>query len=319
MGGLLGLLDDIIALARLAAAAADDVVTAAGKATSKAAGVLIDDAAVTPQYVRGIAAAREVPIIVAITKGSLRNKFLVVLPALLLLSTFASFLLTPLLMLGGCYLAYEGAHSLHGKVTGHHKVKGNEKKVVKRDEKKIIADAVRTDLILSAEIMTIALNEVGLESGVLERAAVLAVVAVVITLLVYGVVALIVKADDFGLALIEDGGGRAKLGKRIVKAMPTVMATLAWVGTFMLLAVGGHLFYVGLHEFDVDLLYDVIHGADEAVRGATGAAGGFLGWATDTVLSAVVGLAIGWLIMTVKRLVTRHDHHHGEDLPAAAH
>lgn len=305
MGGLLGLLDDVIALARLAAASADDVASMAGKATAKAAGVLVDDAAVTPQYVRGIAAQRELPIIAAITKGSLRNKFLVVLPVLLLLSQFAAFLLTPLLMLGGAYLVYEGAHSLHGKLTGHGKVAGHETEVVARDEDKVVADAVRTDLILSAEIMTIALKEVGLEAGLLQRAAVLAVVAILITVLVYGVVALIVKADDVGLALIEDGGGREALGRRIVTAMPAVMAGLAWLGTFMLLAVGGHLFYVGLHEFRVDLLYDVIHGADEAVRDAAGAAGGFLGWAVDTVLSAVVGLALGWLILTVKNAVTR--------------
>lgn len=312
MGGLLGLLDDVLALVRLAAGATDDVVTAAGKATSKAAGVLIDDAAVTPQYVRGIAAARELPIIVAITKGSLRNKFLFVLPALLLLSSLAPFLLTPLLMLGGGYLAYEGAHSLHGKLTGHGRVKGHEGEVVRRDESKIVADAVRTDLILSTEIMTIALNEVGLESGVVQRAAVLAVVAVVITLLVYGVVALIVKADDLGLALIEDGGARAQVGRRIVNAMPVVMTTLAWVGTFMLLAVGGHLFYVGLHDFNVDVLYGPIHAADEAVREAAGGAGGFLGWATDTVLSSLVGLALGALTLFAKKGLTGPRSGHAE-------
>jgi uncharacterized protein len=311
MGGLLGLLDDVIALVRLAAASADDVASMAGKATAKAAGVLVDDAAVTPQYVRGIAAQRELPIIAAITKGSLRNKFLFVLPALLLLSTFASFLLTPLLMLGGLYLVYEGAHSLHGKLSGHGKVKGHEVEVVSRDEKQVVADAVRTDLILSAEIMTIALKEVGLESGLVQRAAVLAVVAVVITVLVYGVVALIVKADDVGLALIEDGGARERVGRRLVAAMPAVMTALAWVGTFMLLAVGGHLFYVGLHEFGVDVLYDVIHGADEAVRDAAGAAGGFLGWGVDTLLSAVVGLALGWLVLTVKNAVTKGGPAHG--------
>ncbi|MGB3368999.1 MAG: DUF808 family protein, partial [Rhodococcus sp. (in: high G+C Gram-positive bacteria)] len=229
-GGLVALLDDVAALARLAAASIDDVGAATGKATAKAAGVVIDDAAVTPQYVRGLAAERELPIIKRIAIGSLRNKLLIILPIALLLSQFLPWLLTPILMLGGCYLAYEAVHKIWGVVFGHgahHAEAADEPK----DEDSVVSGAVRTDLILSAEIMVIALDTIASE-GFWNRLIILAVVAVVITIVVYGVVGLIVKMDDIGLRLAEKSSGIVeKFGRGLVKAMPKVMSVLSVVGT----------------------------------------------------------------------------------------
>lgn len=300
--GLAGLLDDVAALARLAASSLDDVATASGRATTKAAGVLIDDAAVTPQYVRGLAARRELPIIRRIAKGSLRNKFFYVLPALLLLSQVAPVALTPLLMLGGAYLCYEGAHKIHGVLTGHdeHAVADDRPK----DEDKIVASAIRTDLILSAEIMVIAVGEVE-EEPLLSLAAILAVVAVLITVIVYGAVAIIVRMDDVGLRLAEEGGSRADLGRALVRGMPRVLTVLSVVGTAAMLWVGGHIELVGMHEFGIDLLYDPVHDLEASVRGATGALGGFLGWLTNTAGSALVGLVLGAVLVAVQLAWTR--------------
>src|SRR5699024_3498190 len=221
-GGLAALLDDVAALARLAAAGADDVAAASAKAGSKALGVVIDDAAVTPQYIKGIRPRRELPIIWRITKGSLLNKLVFILPVLLLLSTFAEVLLTPLLMLGGLYLAFEGAEKIWELIRGRPKrapavAKGADA------EDRIVGSAVRTDLILSAEIMVISLNSIEADS-VWMRAAVLVVIALAITALVYGSVAVLVKMDDVGLAMAqeEDSPAKRRLGQRLVGAMPTV-------------------------------------------------------------------------------------------------
>ena len=303
--GLVGLLDDVAALARLAATSVDDVGAAAGRATSTAAGVLIDDAAVTPQYVHGLAARRELPIIKEIAKGSFRNKLLIVVPALLVLSEFLPVLLTPLLMLGGAYLCYEAAHKIHGRLTGHDH-DGHPEQAGTKDEEKVIADAIRTDLILSAEIMVIALNEVA-DEGFVSRAAILFLVAIIITVMVYGVVALIVKTDDFGLTLVEDGGARAAIGRRLVTGMPKVLTLLTVVGTAAMLWVGGHIELVGMHEFGFDLLYDPIHELEESVREAVG---GFAAWLTNTVFSALVGLVVGAIIVGVLQLVRGEDAAH---------
>ncbi len=199
--GLFGLLDDIAALAKLAAASVDDIGAAATRAGVKSAGVVVDDTAVTPQYVHGVTAKRELPIIRRIATGSLRNKLLIILPAVLLLSQFLPVLITPLLMVGATYLCFEGAEKVWGAVRGHEKeapaaARGPEA------EETVVSGAVRTDFILSTEIMVIALNEVT-DEPFLSRAAILFVVAIGITVLVYGVVALIVKMDDVGLHLAE--------------------------------------------------------------------------------------------------------------------
>ena len=302
--GLVGLLDDVAALARLAAASVDDVAAAAGRATTKAAGVLIDDAAVTPQYVHGLAARRELPIIRRIAVGSLRNKFLFVLPALLVLITFAPWALAPLLMLGGAYLCYEGAHKVHAVVTGHDEHAEDDGRPIPED--RIVASAIRTDLILSAEIMVIAVNEVvGTNDSLPQLAAILAVVALLITALVYGVVALIVKADDLGLLMVEQGGTRAQVGRRLVTGMPKVLTGLSVLGTAAMLWVGGHIWVEQLHELGVDALYAPVHAAEEAIASAVPGVGDLLAWLAATLLAALVGLVIGAVVLVVLQQVTR--------------
>ena len=231
-GGLVGLLDDVAALAKLAAASVDDVGVAAGRASVKAAGVVVDDAAVTPAYVQGLAAERELPIIKKIAVGSLRNKLLFITPVALLLSEVLPTLVEVILMFGGCFLAYEGAHKLiHAlKHDDHdHDVPAAVQGV--DAEKSTISGAIRTDFILSAEIMVIALKEV-IDEPLLARAAILAVVAVVITVVVYGVVALIVKMDDVGLRMSQRQSSSARrAGRMLVAGMPKLLAWLSVIGT----------------------------------------------------------------------------------------
>ena len=216
-GGLVALFDDVAVLARAAAASVDDVGIAAARASAKAAGVVVDDAAVTPQYVRGLAAERELPIIRRIAIGSLRNKLLIILPAVLLLSQFVPALLTPILMLGGAYLCYEGAEKVWVTFGGHHDADAPGK-AAPADEDTVVYGAVRTDFILSAEIMVISLNEV-VDQPFLSRAVILTVVALGITVMVYGFVGLIVKMDDVGLRLAAlPAKGVARLGRGLVKA-----------------------------------------------------------------------------------------------------
>jgi uncharacterized protein len=303
-GGLAALLDDVATLTRAAAASIDDVGAAAAKASAKAAGVVVDDTAVTPQYVRGLAAEREIPIVLRIAKGSLRNKLLFILPAIMLLSEFLPDLLTPLLMLGGCYLCYEGAEKVWEKVSGHGHGHGSEDDEPK-DEKTIVAGAVRTDFILSAEIMVISLNEVTDEAFV-PRLVTLIVVAIAITVLVYGVVAGIVKMDDAGLKLAARGdGATARFGRGLVKAMPRLLAALTVIGTAAMLWVGGHILLVGTDDLGWHALYDVVHHMEEAAHDAAGALGGLVGWLVNTLASAVVGLVVGALVVLLVTLVQR--------------
>ncbi|SHN23664.1 DUF808 domain-containing protein [Cryptosporangium aurantiacum] len=295
-GGLVALLDDVAVLARTAAASIDDIGAAAAKAGTKAAGVVIDDAAVTPQYVRSIAAERELPIIKRIALGSLRNKFLIILPAVLLLSQFLPGLLTPILMLGGAYLCYEGAEKVWAKIA-HHDAHGHGDEGAP-DEKSLVSGAVRTDLILSAEIMVITLNEV-VDEPFWSRLAILAVVALVMTVVVYGVVALIVKMDDAGLRLSASSGAIAAFGRGLVKAMPLVLTALTVIGTAAMLWVGGHILLVGTDDLGLHFLYETVHHVEEAAHDATGALGGFVGWVVNTVASAILGLIVGALVVLV--------------------
>jgi predicted DNA repair protein MutK len=301
-GGLVALLDDVAVLARAAAASVDDIALAAGRAGVKAAGVVVDDTAVTPQYVHGLTADRELPIIRRIAVGSLRNKLLIILPAILLLSQFLPGLLTPLLMAGGTYLCYEGAEKVWGRLRGHgHGAHGDETDELP-DEETVVKGAVRTDFILSAEIMVISLNEVA-EEPFLSRAIILVLVALAITVLVYGVVGLIVKMDDAGLHLAErPGRSSAAFGRGLVKAMPRLLTTLTVVGTAAMLWVGGHILLVGLHDLHVDFLYDAVHSLEDAAHDAAGAAGGLVGWLVNTVASALLGLAVGALAVVVMSL-----------------
>lgn len=302
-GGLAALLDDIAALAKLAAASVDDVGAAAGRASAKAAGVVIDDTAVTPRYVHGLAPARELPIIRRIAVGSLRNKLLVILPAVLVLSELLPWLLTPILMVGGTYLCFEGAEKVYEALTGHHEDARDvpAAEVGEEQERRVVSGAIRTDFILSAEIMVIALNEVA-DEPLLSRAAILVVVALAITALVYGVVALIVKMDDLGLRLAEGRtGARAVVGGLLVRAMPRVLAALSTVGIVAMLWVGGHILLVGVDELGWHAPFGLVHALEDVV-GGVGGVGGFLAWSAGTLAAALVGLLVGAVVVAVVHL-----------------
>lgn len=307
MSGFLALLDDVAALAKLAAAQLDDIAAQSAKAGAKAAGVVIDDSAVTPKYVHGLPAARELPIVARIARGSLFNKLVVLLPAALALDSFLPWLLTPLLMIGGAYLCFEGAekiwHSLHPE-TGHGAAELQSLDAAHLEEQRV-AGAIKTDFILSAEIMTIALAAID-TSNLITTAAVLALVAVAITAGVYGSVALLVKADDFGLRLSRGGGPEAMraLGRGIVTGMPTVMALISTIGTAAMLWVGGSILIHGLETLGFGWLGHSIHAIAVAVAGALPSAlHGFAEWLVTAALDGVLGLALGLLLIPVAQAV----------------
>ena len=303
--GLAALLDDVAVIARMAAASIDDVGVAAAKAGSKAAGVVIDDAAVTPGYVTDFTPARELPIIAAIAKGSLRNKLLIILPVALALSALLPQSITPLLMLGGAYLCFEGAEKLIEKFGGakHGETLDDPIEDPAAFEKARVAGAIRTDFILSAEIMAITLASIA-DRSLPMRAAILVVVGIAITALVYGAVALIVKMDDFGLHLAKKPGAAAqRFGRGLVAAMPMVLTVLTNVGMVAMLWVGGQIILHGLHELGLHGPSDVAHAIQHAVEGVTGPLAGVLGWLTYALASAVAGLALGSVIALVVHAV----------------
>jgi predicted DNA repair protein MutK len=298
-GGLVALLDDIAALARIAAASVDDVAAGAAKAGAKAAGVVIDDAAVTPQYVSGADPSRELPMIKRIFWGSLRNKLLFILPALLLVSAFLPWAIPFILMAGGTYLCYEGAEKVWHKLRGDH---SDEKApAVQRGpdaEAKVVKGAITTDFILSCEIMVISMNEVATES-IWVRAFILVIVAVAITVLVYGAVALIVKMDDVGLHLTtKDSARTQRFGELLVKGMPAVLTAITLIGTVAMLWVGGHIMLQGAYDLGWHAPYDLVH-VLEAPAAAVPVAGSFLGWLVNTLCSAVLGIIWGLAVMAV--------------------
>ena len=321
-GGLVGLFDDVAALAKLAAASVDDVGAAAGRASMKAAGVVVDDTAVTPAYVQGLAADRELPIIRKIATGSLRNKLIFIIPVALLLSEIAPTLVEIILMFGGAFLCYEGAHKVI------HYLKGDdhdhdEPSVVKgpEAEKETISGAVRTDFILSAEIMVISLKEV-IDEPIVSRSIILVVVAILITIIVYGLVAMIVKMDDIGLKMAQrDDASSQKLGRSLIAAMPKLLTFLSVIGTAAMLWVGGHILIVGAHELGWALPEDIVHDAEDLVTGI-GGIGGILGWLVNTFLSAIVGIVVGSIIVFIAEKfgigVKGHDTEGHDELPAHA-
>ncbi|NLW13211.1 MAG: DUF808 domain-containing protein [Trueperella sp.] len=300
--GLIALLDDIAALARVTAASLDDIAAGAAKAGSKAVGVVIDDTAVTPQYVDGLKPSRELPIIKRIFFGSLRNKLLFIVPVALVLSEFIPWLLTPLLMLGGTYLAYEGAHKIIEKVRRGKDTKSDAPAAVKgkEAEDKIVKEATTTDFILSAEIMVISLNEVTDEVFWM-RAIILIVVAIGITALVYGTVALLVKMDDAGVWLAKrENTVVQKFGRGLFAAMPKVMSAITAIGTVAMLWVGGHIVLVGLEEILWSAPYDLGHTITTAIAG-TG--GGFFVWLLDTMYAMAFGLIWGAIVVGIIALL----------------
>jgi uncharacterized protein len=304
MSGLLALLDDVAAIAKVAAASVDDIAAAAAKAGAKAAGVVIDDAAVTPKYVHGFAAERELPIIWRIAMGSLKNKLIILLPGLLALDHFAPWAITPLLMLGGAYLCFEGAEKLVHVFAPHAdpKVEADfDTKDPAHLEEEKVAGAIKTDFILSAEIMTIALATIDNPSFWIQ-AITLAVVGTMITVVVYGAVALIVKMDDVGLHLAATGrtSGTKALGRGLVLAMPKLMAFLSTVGTAAMLWVGGNIVIHGLEVMHLWAWpYETIHDLAEAVARSVQVAQGFVTWAVTAILDGIFGLALGLLLIPV--------------------
>ena len=286
-------------IARTAAASVDDVAGMTAKTSAKAAGVVIDDAAVTPQYVSGVTPARELPMIWRITKGSLRNKLLFILPIALLLNAFAPWALTPILMLGGTYLAFEGAEKIAQKFSSNADEDAEEAaNKSEEDEDHLVNSAIRTDLILSAEIMIISLDEVK-DQPVWMEAAVLVAVGIFITIAVYGAVGLLVKIDDIGRGMIERGNAPG-FGRALVKGMPYVLNAIGIVGTVAMLWVGGHLIVRGLDE--------VVgwHWPHEIIaRGQEAVGGGALGWLVETGISLTFGLIAGFIVLGVVQLVKK--------------
>lgn len=304
MSGLLALLDDVAAIAKVAAASVDDIAAAAAKAGAKAAGVVIDDAAVTPKYVTGFQADRELPIIWRIAKGSLRNKLLILLPALMLLQYFMPVLITPLLMLGGAYLCFEGAEKLFHALFPHadHEVEEDfDTKDPARLEEEKVAGAIKTDFILSAEIMTIALATLP-EGGLVLEAITLAVVGIAITVAVYGAVGLIVKMDDIGLHLAARGRTPATraTGRGLVAGMPYLLSFLSTVGTAAMLWVGGNIVVHGLEVLHIWAWpYETIKTLAEGTARAVPFARGLVEWAVTAFCDGVIGLILGMALIPV--------------------
>lgn len=284
--GLSALLDDIATIAKVAAASIDDIGAAAGKAGAKAAGVVIDDTAVTPRYVTGFTPDRELPVIASIARGSLFNKIVIILPAALLLSYFLPYVITPILMLGASYLCFEGAEKVLEVLRPQKK--SLLEKVVEltsaEHEKAMVKGAVRTDFILSTEIMVIALKEVS-ELGIALQAATLFAVAIAVTLGVYGIVGLIVKMDDVGLHLASRPTALLQgMGKALVTGMPKLLSALSTIGIAAMLWVGGQI---------------ILHGANIHPAEVLGLHGGALAWVADAALSGLFGLLLGAVIVLV--------------------
>lgn len=302
--GLFALLDDVATITKVAAASIDDVGAAASKAGVKAAGVVVDDTAVTPRYVTGFTPDRELPIIWRITKGSLFNKLVLILPVLLLLSTFAEWAITPLLMLGGSYLCFEGAEKLlHALRKDRTSLDEDAAIVADADhEERMVKGAVRTDFILSAEIMVIALGEV-LDEHLAMRAATLAIVAIAITIAVYGVVGLIVKMDDIGLHMARNGSAaRRAIGRGLVTLMPRLLAALATIGTAAMLWVGGQIVLHGLDEYGLGAIGHALHDGAHAVAGGLPAAGVWE-WLINAAGAGLFGVLLGGAIAGVLHVV----------------
>ena len=305
--GLIALLDDIAGLAKVAAASVDDIAGQAARAGMKAAGVVIDDAAVTPRYVVGFDATRELPIIKRIAIGSLRNKLLILLPVSLALSLFAPWAITPLLMLGGAYLCYEGTEKIVEAVRPHDVGKpvglaaSTTGSQALEDQK--VTSAIGTDFILSAEIMAITLASLP-EGPFVTKAIVLAVVGIGITVAVYGV-----KADDVGLAFAANtsdsiwGGIARGTGRGLVRGMPHFLKALSVVGTAAMIWVGGGIIIHGLEAYGVGQINHAIVALGQSAAAVVPVAAGLVAWIVTAFLSGVVGALVGLCIIPVAHYV----------------
>jgi predicted DNA repair protein MutK len=305
--GLAALLDDIAGITKLAAASLDDVGAAAGKAGTKAVGVVVDDTAVTPGYAMGFSPDRELPIVWKIAVGSFRNKLLFLLPGALILSAFAPWAVTPILMVGGAYLAFEATEKIIEAFT-HHEIAGEEVEELALSSAELeaqkVGGAIRTDLILSGEIMAIALADVADQSLPIQAAS-LAVIGVALTVAVYGVVALIVKMDDIGLHMAQRSNAATRaFGRGLVKAMPVTMEALTVIGTAAMLWVGGGIIVHGLEHFHLTPVPHWVEAASHWAAQVPGV-GAVTGWLATAAFSAVVGLIVGGVIVGVIHLIPR--------------
>jgi predicted DNA repair protein MutK len=312
--GLIALLDDVSMIAKLASASVDDVAGATAKAGAKAAGVVIDDTAVTPRYVTNLSPERELPIIWKIAKGSFRNKLLFLLPGAVALSAFAPWAITPILMVGGAYLAFEATEKIMEKILHDHE---HEAELLQADtpqelEALQVSGAIRTDLILSAEIMAIALNELD-ALHIAEQAAALALVGIAITVAVYGVVGLIVKLDDIGLHLTERRNrGSQALGRGLVHVVPKLLTSLSAIGTAAMLWVGGGILLHGMEVLGAPAVPHMVHDIAHLVGAAAGGdgLGATLEWIANAIGAAIAGGIVGWVIA----MIVRRFHKHPEQL-----
>src|SRR5262245_13155038 len=306
MSGLLALLDDVAALMKLAAATIDDAAGQAATASSKAAGVVIDDAAVTPRFVTGLAAHRELPIVGRIAVGSLKNKLLFLLPLALVLSYFWPQAITPLLMIGGLYLCLEGQEKVQHMLSEvpHVAAAAAAEPALPAAELEDIkvAGAIRTDFVLSAEIMAIALASI-VAPDLVTRALALAAVAVLVTAGVYGTVALIVKADDLGVRLAQRNGPLSgPIGRGLVHAMPTLLSVLSFVGMLAMLWVGGGILIHGLAEFGIEGPEHLLETTADAIGDLLPVGGAVLSWLTSAAAAGLIGLAAGALTQSMVSL-----------------
>ena len=306
---LLTLLDDIATLLDDVSAMTSVAAKKTAFAAKKTAGVLGDDLALNAEQVSGVRAERELPVVWAVFKGSAVNKSIIV-PCALLLSAFVPWVITPLLMLGGAFLCYEGFEKVAHKLL-HSKDKDEAEHERRLDavmnpavdmvafEKQRIKGAIRTDAILSAEIIVIALGTVR-DSPMGTQIVVLTAIAVLMTIGVYGLVAAIVKLDDAGLHLLEQPG-RAKqaMGSLILRLAPRLMKTLSVLGTAAMFLVGGGIL---VHGFP--LLADALHYLEELVHGVAGL-GGLLGVLVAVAFNGVIGVIAGGIIVGAQSLIQR--------------
>lgn len=309
--GLFALLDDVATIAKLAAASLDDVASAAGQASAKAAGVVIDDTAVTPRYVTGFPPERELPIIWRIAKGSIKNKLLFILPTALLLSALLPWLITPILMIGGAYLCYEGVEKIIEEFADHtdgidETIEQELAELTAADhEAKMTRGAIRTDFILSAEIMVIALREVA-DKPLAMQAIILVVVAIFITLAVYGLVGFIVKMDDIGLHFASSRVALTQaIGRLLVKAMPVLLSILAAVGTAAMIWVGGGIILHGMEEFGFSALPHVVHDLAVSAGHAVPVAASFVEWLAAAAGAGILGMIVGAGVVALHHLIRR--------------
>jgi len=298
--GFFALLDDVSALIKASAASLDDVPAQVAKTTGKVSGIVIDDTAVTPKYVVGLDPSRELAIIYQIAKKSLINKLFILGPAALLLGYFAPWAITPILMVGGAYLCFEGYEKVHS-LFSHPSDERFEREPLKEItpeelEKQRVGSAVRTDIILSAEIMAIAYSQVT-GQPIVNQMVVLVAVAFFITVAVYGFVGLIVKADDMGLHLAGDKYSPAtqKVGRSIVKFMPHFLSWLGYVGTAAMLWVGAEIIAHGI-AFTAHLLHDLEEGLSAMP---------VVAWFAKALACGVAGLLVGFIIEKLVAFVKR--------------